>query len=68
LFFKVFEICFFEPMQEGHGHGDSHPAVAMEEAPVSMLVVSGIVGLSLIIVGLYSGTIVNTIILPFLGS
>ncbi len=70
LFFKVFEICFFEPDQEdgqeGHGHGDAHPAIVMDEAPISMLVVSGIVSISLIVIGLYSGTIVNTIILPFL--
>ncbi|MCD4722313.1 MAG: monovalent cation/H+ antiporter subunit D family protein [Desulfobacula sp.] len=66
LFFKVFEICFFEPMSESHGHGDSHSPVTIEEAPVSMLIVSGLVSLSLIVVGMYSGTIVNTIILPFL--
>ena len=66
LFFKIFEICFFDPMSEGHGHGDSHSHVTIEEAPVSMLIVSGLVSLSLIVAGLYSGTIVNTIILPFL--
>ncbi len=68
LFFKVFEICFFDPMSEGHGHdhGGSDSSAAMEEAPVSMLIVSGLVSLSLIVVGLYSGTIVNMIILPFL--
>ncbi|SDT95858.1 complex I subunit 5 family protein [Desulfobacula phenolica] len=66
LFFKVFEICFFESMSEEHGHGDSHGEVTLEEAPVSMLIVSGLVSLSLIVVGLFSGTIVNTVILPFL--
>jgi multicomponent Na+:H+ antiporter subunit D len=68
LFFKVFEICFFEPMAEGHGHGhgDSHAAVAIDEAPVSMIAVGGIVSIALIVIGLFSGTIVNTIILPFL--
>ncbi|MCK4768230.1 MAG: monovalent cation/H+ antiporter subunit D family protein, partial [Desulfobacula sp.] len=43
LFFKIFEICFFDPMSEGHGHGDSHSHVTIEEAPVSMLIVSGLV-------------------------
>ncbi|MBT5973434.1 complex I subunit 5 family protein [Desulfobacula sp.] len=66
LFFKVFEICFFEPMPEGHGHEDSSSHVAIEEAPLSMLIVSGLVSISLVVAGLYSGTIVNTIILPFL--
>ena len=64
LFFKVFEICFFESVPTGHG--DSHSPVIIEEAPVSMLIVSGFISLSLIVAGLYSGTIVNTIILPFL--
>ncbi len=72
LFFKVFEICFFEPMSEGHGHdghgehGHGPAAVVMEEAPVSSLVVLGLVSISLIVVGVYSGTIVDTVILPFL--
>jgi multicomponent Na+:H+ antiporter subunit D len=66
LFFKVFEICFFEPMSDGHGHADLTPPVKIEEAPLSMLIVSGLVSLSLIVAGLYSGTIVNTVILPFL--
>lgn len=68
LFFKVFEICFFPPVEEGdegdNGHGA--PAIVMDEAPVASLVTLGIVSLALILVGVYSGTIVNTIILPFL--
>ncbi|WDP86773.1 MAG: monovalent cation/H+ antiporter subunit D family protein [Desulfobacter sp.] len=75
LFFKVFEICFFEPMAEDHGHdvaeddsghGHGKDAVAMEEAPVSSLATLGIVSIALIVVGLYSGTIVDKVILPFL--
>ncbi len=64
LFFRVFEICFFEPMAEGH-HGHSEP-VAIAEAPASMLIPLGFVCASLIVVGMYSGQIVNTVILPFL--
>jgi len=66
LFFKVFEICFFEPMEQGHGDHHGPAAVAMEEAPVSSLVVLALVSVSIIVVGLYSGTIVDTVILPFL--
>lgn len=66
LFFRVFEICFFPPPSEDAGHHHSHSPVVMAEAPVSMLIVTGLVSLSLIVVGLYSGTIVNTIIVPFL--
>lgn len=69
LFFKVFEVCFFEPMPEGHGHGDDthgHGAVAIEEAPVAAIVTLLGVSASLIVVGLYSGAIVDRVILPFL--
>ena len=75
LFFKVFEVCFFEPMSEGHGHGDhgndahghgSHTAVAIEEAPAASVITLLLVSVSLIVVGLYSGTIVDKVILPFL--
>jgi len=65
LFFKVFEICFFEPVPHGDQNHNFHGII--EEAPVSMLAVSGMVSLSLVVAGLYSRTIVNTIILPFLG-
>ena len=64
LFFKVFEICFFESLSGEHD--PAHGAVEIDEAPVSMLIVSGLVSFSLIGVGLFSGTIVNTVILPFL--
>ncbi len=63
LFFKVFEICFFEPMADSHGR---HGAAVMTEAPVSMLVPLGLVSLAIVAAGVYAGTIVNTMILPFL--
>ncbi len=70
LFFRVFEICFFEPAQDGHGHDpDPDPGnhgTAIDEAPVTSLIILGIASLALIVVGVYSSTIVNTIILPFL--
>jgi multicomponent Na+:H+ antiporter subunit D len=65
LFFKIFEICFFESAPHGDENHNSHGII--EEAPVSMLVVSGTVSISLIVAGFYSGTVVNMIILPFLG-
>ncbi|PIE61626.1 MAG: proton-conducting membrane transporter [Desulfobacterales bacterium] len=70
LFFKVFEVCFFEPMSEGqHGHGGDHgqtAAVAMDEAPVSSLAVLGIASAALVVIGVYSGTIVTYVIEPLL--
>jgi multicomponent Na+:H+ antiporter subunit D len=60
LFFRIFEISFFN---DEHGE---HNAITMAEAPVSMLIPLGLVSASLIITGLYSSSIVNNIILPFL--
>ncbi len=67
LFFRVFEICLFEPMQAGHGHdyAHEHPESGIREAPVSMLVTLMLVAASLLAVGLYSGMIVNQVVAPF---
>jgi len=63
LFFRIFEIGLFEPMTADHHH---HEAVAVTEAPVSMIVPLYLVSAALILLGLFSGTIVTHIILPFL--
>jgi multicomponent Na+:H+ antiporter subunit D len=63
LFFKVFEICFFEPMADSHDH---HETAVMTEAPVSMLVPLGVVSTAIVAAGVFAGTIVNKLILPFL--
>jgi multicomponent Na+:H+ antiporter subunit D len=64
LFFRVIEIAYYEPM---HPHHDT-PAkrIAMEEAPLSMLIPLLVVAVSLLVVGMYSGTIVHHMILPVL--
>ncbi len=48
------------------GAGAHSPAEVMAEAPVSMLAALGLVSVAIIAAGVYAGTIVNTIILPFL--
>ena len=60
LFFRIFEICFYEPFSDHHGH-DHHPE-PMDEAPVTMLVPLFIVAAILVLVGLYTGDIVNHIV------
>jgi multicomponent Na+:H+ antiporter subunit D len=70
LFFRLFEIAYFEPFTEGHGHGggshgNSHHytgVLAIKEAPLDMLVPFLIASMTLIVLGLYSGTIVTNII------
>jgi len=60
LFFRVIEIGYFEPFSDHHGH--DHPAEPMDEAPLSMVVPLLIVAAGLILVGLYTGDIVDHII------
>jgi multicomponent Na+:H+ antiporter subunit D len=60
LFFRIIEIGYYEPFSDHHGH--DHPAEPMAEAPLSMLVPLYIVAAGLILVGLYTGNIVNHII------
>lgn len=63
LFFRIFEIAYFEPFSESHGHdtGHGHTEV-INEAPLSMIVPLLITAASLIILGIYSGDIVTKII------
>ena len=60
LFFRVIEIAYYEPFDEHHGH-DSLPE-PMAEAPLTMLVPLLVVAASLILVGVYTGDIINHII------
>jgi multicomponent Na+:H+ antiporter subunit D len=60
LFFRVIEIGYYEPFTDHHGH--DHPAEPMAEAPLTMLVPLYVVAAGLILVGLYTGNIVNHII------
>jgi len=48
------------------GAGDHPRTAVMAEAPVSMLAALGLVSMAIIAAGVYAGTIVDTIILPFL--
>lgn len=60
LFFRIIEICFYEPIGS-HGHGHDHPP-PMEEAPLGMLLPLLIVAAGLILVGVYTGELVSNII------
>ncbi len=70
LFFRVFEICFFEPEPEhshdeeesgGGGHHPHPPHLPMDEAPVGMLIPLGAAALSLIGLGLITSQLVAVI-------
>ncbi len=60
LFFRVFEISYYEPFSDHHGHG--HQAEPMAEAPLTMVLPLLIVAAGLVLVGIYTGDIVNQII------
>ncbi len=62
LFFRVIEICYYEPFSDDHGHGHDHHPEPMAEAPLTMLVPLFIVAAGLVLVGIYTGDIVNKII------
>ena len=60
LFFRVIEIGYYEPFGEHHGH-EQH-AEKVVEAPLTMLVPLLIVAFGLILMGMYTGDIVEQII------
>jgi multicomponent Na+:H+ antiporter subunit D len=63
LFFRIFEIGFFEPLGASHGPGHSgEGGPPVKEAPLSMLVPLWITALGLVLVGLYTGEIVGRVI------
>jgi len=62
LFFRVFEIGFFEPAAT-HGSG-GHASGAVREAPLSMVVPLLLMAAGLIVAGLYTGTLVDVLIDP----
>lgn len=61
LFFRIFEIAYFEPLGQGHGHHRNDPS-PMAEAPPSMLAPLVVVAVLLVVLGLYSGNLVSAII------
>lgn len=60
LFFRVIEIAYFGTTSEQPGHG--RLTTKIDEAPASMLVPVLAVSVSLIVVGVYTGEIVNHVI------
>jgi multicomponent Na+:H+ antiporter subunit D len=61
LFFRIFEIAYYEHFGDPHGHG-SNAAPQVEEAPPAMLAPLMIVAALLVALGLYSGDLVSAII------
>jgi multicomponent Na+:H+ antiporter subunit D len=66
LFFRIFEIAYFEPFADQHGgaqaHGHGGVISEVEEAPLEMLAPLVVTALLLFALGLYAGDIVSLII------
>lgn len=63
LFFRVFEVAFFEPRpHHGEGHSPGGAEIAIREAPLSMLIPLVFSAFLLILAGLYTNEIVTNII------
>jgi multicomponent Na+:H+ antiporter subunit D len=64
LFFRIFEIAYFEPFSDhhgAHGSGGGH-ATAIHEAPLQMLVPLALASISLLVLGIYAGDIVEVFV------
>ena len=66
LFMRVVEYAYFGEPRAGHGHHSGHAhGKEMDEAPVAMVACLLLVVASLVLVGLYSESIVSGMIQPF---
>jgi len=63
VFFKVMEKIYFKPREPDHPHNEgTHEEVAMDEAPMSMLIPIYIMVGGILILGILSGQIISTVI------
>ena len=64
LFFRVIELSYYGEAGHGHGYGAASEPIA--EAPATMLAPLVLLSLGLVVVGIYTGTIVTSVIDPIL--
>jgi multicomponent Na+:H+ antiporter subunit D len=63
IFFRIIESVYLQPHEPSHAHGgDSHEDVVRDEAPLSMLVPISAMVAGILVLGIYSGQIVSTVI------
>ena len=63
LFFRIFEISYFEPFTDHHTtHAHGGPVAVMREAPAAMVAMLLLTAAGLVVLGVYSGDIVTTVI------
>ena len=63
VFFRVLQNIFFAPSESAHGHeSETHVEIKRDEAPASMLIPILITVTGILLLGVYSGQIISTII------
>ncbi len=62
LFFRIFEMGYFEPFGDSHGPAPGEDGPGVREAPLGMLIPLWMTALGLVLLGLYTGEIVGRVI------
>jgi len=63
LFFRVIENIYFEPREPSYAHdGGGHEGISIDEAPLSMLIPMFVIGAGIILLGIFSGKIIDVVI------
>ena len=63
LFFRVIECAYFKPMEPAYANdGGTHEEIQRDEAPLTMLVPIVIMAAGVILLGLFSGNIISSVI------
>ena len=60
-FFKVIEIAYFEPSESAHAN-NFHGKISIDEAPLTMLIPILVMGAGIILLGIFNGKIISTVI------
>ena len=64
LFFRVIENAYFEPRtDQGHSvHGQGNTGTVMDSVPLSMVIPMIVIGIGIILLGIFSGVIIKHVI------
>ena len=62
-FFNVIKRAFFEPSEPAYAHdGGSYGETTIDEAPLSMLIPIWIMAIGIVLLGIFSGMIITTVL------
>ena len=62
-FFNVIKRAFFEPSEPAYAHdGGAREGITIDEAPLSMLIPIWIMAFGIVLLGIFSGKIITTVL------